>query len=391
MKKALVILLVFSLTIPFCGCFSQPYDTLPPETTTQESTQIPPAPAQIKQLPMYSVTLTNVEETEKADDGTVLLTSKHQNISLTLPEQEVADKIILDFLDRVDRVLHYSETMLDSAKSAYVNATKWEPFLLDSHYSAARIDSSVLSLYGTKISYIGGAHADRSGQAVTYDLISGKALQMTDILQHNVTKDTLLELVQKSLESSNHNKSLFPSYKDTLTQLFSADLSKLNHWYLTPDSLNFFFDPYEIAPYTEGIVTAQIPYEQLIGILKDAYFPAEIDQPGGSIQGVLFENAALEHYTQISEVILEEGAQKILLYADGAVFDISLCAGAKGTISANVVENDDEIFAAYSLTPGDAIMVEADFENTTLLIGYRTGDGYRMSSVTIENGSLIVK
>lgn len=397
MKHLLTILLLLSLSVQLCGCLAQPYETMPSPDTTQENTQSSSESDiidSITQKPMYSVTLSNIEATEKAEDGTILLTTKHQNISLVLPEQEVADAIILDFLGRMDQGMQHAESMLSSAKEAYSMMENWASALLLNYYSTRRIDTSVLSLHGMQRTYQpGAAHSYESGKSVTYDLLTGKVLQLPDILSHNVTGDSLLQVVLNALEStdSSHRPNLFPSHKDSLKQFFSVELAKMDNWYLSDDCLVFYFDPYEIGPYSEGIIEIAIPYSELTGILKDAYFPAEADKSIGVIKCTPFEDANLDDFTQFSEVILNEGADKILLYTDGTVSNIRICAGPKGTLFADNVSHEDHVFASYTLTPGDAIMIEANLSETTLLVGYQADDGYRISTVIMENGNITIK
>jgi len=397
MKHLLALLLILALSFQLSGCLSHPYNTLPSDDTTKESENPSPSPdvnEVISQRPMYSVTFSNIEETHKAEDGTTLLITKHQNISLVLPEQEVADAIILDFLHRMDQAMQPSSSMLSSAKSAYSIMENWSPDLLLNYYSAERIDTGVLSLHGVQRTYqAGAAHSYESGRSVTYDLLTGKILHLPDVLESAVTGNTLLQLVVDSIDNDTDGNmpSLFPTYKDSLKQLFSKDLASLDNWYLSKNGLVFYYNPYEIGPYSSGIIKLEIPYNKLTGIIKDAYFPDEIDTTSGFIHGVYFDNADLNDYTQFSEVILKEGSDKILLYTDGAISDVSICAGPKETLFVNTAKQEDHIFSCYTLTPGDAIMIEADLAETTLLIGYRSGEEYRISTIVADNETITIK
>lgn len=393
MKRCLIIALIISLFIQLCGCTKQlqSHETIP-QVGTQESTCDTTGPnytSDHTQKPMYSISLLPIETQETAEDGTAIFHCKYQNISLILPEQEVADAVILDFLKRTDQIIDHSEMAIQTAEQAYVSSEQWEPHLLQLLYATVRLDPAVLSLRGEKRSFTGGAHAAYSGESVTYDLLTGKVLSLADILKEGVSGNNLLQLVCTMLETpaTSYKPTLFTSYKDTLEQLFRSNLSSYEDWYLSNTGLNFYFDPYEIGPFSEGIIAVEIPYHMLTDILKEEYFPAENDFSLGDISAVNFEDAPLDAFTQFSEVILDKDTDKILLFTDGAISDVTLSVISKEQASST--ENREQvIFSAYTLTVGDAIMVEADLTKNTLLLGYRTATEYKISSIYLENGEI---
>lgn len=398
MKRFLAIISTVSMIMTLLGCKMQsqadttstPTETMHQiiyETTTQNDK------IEIDQKPMYAIALPPVEETEKADDGTVIFRCVYQNISLILPEQEVADKVILDFLGRTDTLVQHADNALAAAKQAYTSGGEWNPHLLQLKYSPARIDAGILSLRGEKTSYTGGAHAAYSGESVTYDLLTGNVLGLADIMQDTVTTDTLLQLVSDALADRIENESitLFTTYEETLKQLFRSDLSNYENWYLSANGLILYFDPYEIAPFSEGTVSAEIPYGRLIGILKDAYFPAEEDPASGTVKATLFDDASINNFTQFSEIVLQEGTTKFLLYTDGAVSDIRINAGPIAEFSVDSARWDSTVLSAHTLTPGDAIMVEADLTNTALLLSYRTGNQYCVCSIMMDDNGIQIE
>ncbi len=386
MKRLLVILLSIS-TLLLCSCAKQPQTGGTSDTTgsTQASTSATDATTQdivITQKAMYAISLPPVAESAKADDGTVIFNSAYQNISLTLPEQEVADNIIVDFLNRTDKLIQHAESTLTSAKQAYIPGSEWLPYVLQLRYSPQRLDAGVLSLYGEKTSYAGAAHAAISGESVTYDLLTGNVLSLSDIMLNSVTGDTLCKLVTEALNAraADEKLSLFTTFDQTLKQLFRTELSDYEDWYFTAEGLSFYFDPYEIAPYSAGVINVVIPYSDLTGLLIDAYFPAEEDLITGNLNVTALTAEQAEQYTQISEIILEEGTTQVLLYTDGAVSDIRI-----------TTDTDTTVFAAYTLTPGDAIMVESDLASAALSVSYRTGNQYVTQSILTKNGVIIIE
>ena len=106
----------------------------------------------------------------------------------------------------------------------------------------------------------------------------------------------------------------------------------------------------------------------MTGILKDEYFPSEKESINGKISVQAFETADLNKYTQTAEVILNESAEKILIYTDTKVDDIRI--DQMVPFYANPSYNEPcTIFATGALTPGDAILVHAS-KDTVLSISY---------------------
>ena len=395
MRQCLIIMLIFCLSIQLCGCIKQAQnqETLS-AVSTQDTTHLASEPSivpQYSQKPMYSISLHPIETQEKAEDDTVIFHCKYQNISLILPEQEIADSVILDFLKRTDDIIEHSKIALSAAKQAYIPSDHWNPHLLQLIYTPARLDPAVLSLHGEKRSYTGGAHTAYSGESVNYDLLSGLPLRLSDILKENVNGDVLIQLVLSQLEdpTASYRPTLFTSYRETLSQHFHSDLSNYEDWYFSSVGLVFYFDPYEIGPFAEGIISVEIPYCLLTDILKDEYFPAESDHLAGNVKLIAFENANLDDFTQFAEVILDKDANKFLLFTDKAVTDVTLATVPNNKTEMNT-KLDRVIFSAHTLTIGDAIMIEADLTKSALLLGYRTAGEHKEATIYSENGIVAI-
>lgn len=393
MKRCMAILCVLSVIFLLCGCKKNPQSSQtsdPLESTGQGASQTGTSDDDIPmvQKPMYAISLPPVKEAAEAQDGTVIFNCIYQNISLVLPEPEVADQIILDFLNRTDSMTRHAEAALAAAKQAYPSESQWQPHLLQMLYTPIRFDSGILSLYGSKVSYTGGAHTGYSGASVNYDLLSGKVLRLTDIMRSQVTADTLSQLVIDALSAVSKEKQLFTTYDQTVKQLFGAELSGYENWYFSQEGLCFYFDPYEIAPFSSGSIVAQIPYSQLTGILEDAYFPAEEDPFSGTLEAEIFTEAALNAFTQFSEIVLDENSTKILLHTDKALSDIRITTGDSSDETAP--SSGTTVFAAYTLTPGDAIMVEAEFAKNPLSISCRIGDETHCFTVTVSGDTVLL-
>ncbi len=378
MKKTCAVLLIISILLLFGACsvsddlYSYYPSTETTDNTLQSSGETTEALVEqpVVQLPTVAVSVPTVTHEEKAEDGTVIFRYTTQNISLVGPEPEVADKIILDFLNRADATSVNAETICAAAKKAYKPGNAWSPYLSQITYEPMRIDEGVLSFFGSYTNYTGTPHPETTYPAITYDLTTGNLLQLSDILTDTDISDTLYASVIDALNAQKNEKYLYDGFEDTVKDRFAKDVLRDECWFLSQEGLCFYFSPYEIAPYSSGVIIAQIPYSALAGIMNDAYFPAEQDTSLGDIAANVFNESDLSNFTQFSEVILSDGS-KILLHTDKSVYNIRI---TQGTWSANgtTFTPGHTVFAAYTLTHGDAVMVESAFSEAlpTIQLSY---------------------
>ena len=377
MKKILIAMLAVALLL--CGCVRtttpaiqtqpQTQPTSPSTAATTAATEPTYPTAEIRQTPIYAISLPVISESESAENGEVIFEHIYQNISsLTLPEPEVANKIILDFYNRADA----AQTVLqlqEQAKEDHATQPNgnW-PYRYATVYKPERLDSSVLSLSGYVSSYSGGTHPESIGKSATYDLLTGNTLNISGVLQETATIEELLPLIYDALKPQ--SETLFEGYETMVAEKFRQGIDQNPDWYFSDTGLCFFFSPYEIAPFASGTVVAQIPYTQLLGILRDEYFPAERDIAAGKLQVIPYETAALDDYSQFTELTLASGGKKYLLVTDSTVQDVRIYF-SQATAPAYGYTTQYTVFAAYGLTVHDAIVLETDEPVT---VSYRSGN-----------------
>lgn len=400
MKKTLLVLLPLSLLLTFAGC-SLPAENTPDitqdtttqptyETTEETETTISQTHEEFEQKPMIAVSLPVVEQIEHADDGTEIFRYSYQNMSLIVPDPEVADKVIVDFLNRIDQTADYATQILSAAKTVYTNSEQWIPYICQIAYNPTRIDTSVLSLIGSYTNYSGLPHPEKYYPSVNYDLMSGNVLRFDDIITDDSATNTIYQYIIEELNTQKEENALYEGFEETVKERLARVSSDDDFWYFSQNGLCFYFWPYEIAPYASGIITAEIPYNKLTGILNDAYFPSETECGSSEIITASFSEEDLSRFTQFSEVVLDTSGNKILLYTEGAVNHIQIENGiwnAEGT----QYFPEQTVFAAYSLTPGDAIMVESEMTNTlpALRLTYNTANGTVKKYIAFNNNQPI--
>ena len=119
--------------------------------------------------------------------------------------------------------------------------------------------------------YMGGAHGLETRNYYNFDLKTGNIISEKDLFKQGYEPE-LSELIKKRIvEQSKETK----DSKDTEPILsledtdFWADSIKPNsNFYITDESINYVFNPYEIAPYYIGQTEVSIPFNRLKNLLK---------------------------------------------------------------------------------------------------------------------------
>ena len=140
----------------------------------------------------------------------------------------------------------------------------------------------------------------------------------------------------------------------------------MEDWYFTNEGLCFFFNPGEIAPYSEEIPVSTIPYAELLGLLQDSYFPAETVLFYGTPVLEALGDGQIPEFDQIAEVIVNSEAPRYCLSVDGTIQNVRILVGnrsADGTFAAEAT-----IFAAQALTDSTASIVQISSDQLDLLM-----------------------
>ncbi len=351
MKKIYVLIIcicIVLILLPFLK-FNNPTPSAP-DPTEAPSTQVCPDDVIAVAVPVTT-------ESKYAADGTLLFQYMYQHMYLTIPDQTIADKIIVDFLNRVDQGRSTADALALQAEGAYSGSSSWSPYMYQTTYSPTRIDKGVLSLLGTNVSIYGGPHPERTHLAANYDMLTGEILTIGSILYHIDKAPELCNLLTDALAAIEKEKFLYNGYAENVIGQILGNESSYERFYFTPSGLCFFFSPYEIAPYISGLITVEIPYAKLTGILADAYFPEERETDTGDIAVEDFSQNALSQFSQFSEVVLDKDGTKILLHADEKIHNVRVETGY-WTLNGDAFVTEQTVFAAAALCQYDAIMLQ---------------------------------
>ena len=373
-------LLCAALVLSLAGCGDEPIattaTTLPTtqettvETTTEatESEYVDTSVAY--HAPMSAISMPLVTHTSQAADGTTLLTYTYQNMALFLQEVLIADDIFLDYQNRLNKSHTSARDLNTAATAAYTGQADWQPYELQVQYHPMRFDEMALSFLVYETIFEGTARGNSGYTSVTYDLLTGQALGIRDILVADYSADDLVELIVQGLAEYEKQEMLFPDYAQLIADMFSTNRPTEN-WYFAKDGLCFFFNSYEIAPYSSGTLISTVPYDALGGLLKDAYFPAETVSFAGTPQVVEFSAVNTEDIRNFAELILDENGKEYLLYAEGTLLNVRIVSVSEHQAGGSILLNGN-LFAASSISKGDAVLIQCD-DLTDLMLIYESG------------------
>ena len=222
MKKQISLLLTLCLTLSLAGCFRPKEESpAPSETVATGANNVtePTTPATpVSDETMIAISVPAVTENTTAADGTVIFQYTYQNPSLVLHKPEVADKIILDLINRMDATRTDAKSVADAAKSAYNGSAGWMAYLYRLEYSPTRMDSSVLSFAGTNEVYNGGPHPNRTCVSASYDLSTGDVLTLASIMTKDGKVEDLCQLILEGLSGRAEGDYLYENYAQTVKQ-----------------------------------------------------------------------------------------------------------------------------------------------------------------------------
>jgi len=350
MKKIFSSILALCMVLFMFGCNqSTPADTAT-SPTTEPAASVEPVTLDV---PFLAVGLPVEETRTTADDGTLIFALSSPYMTLTIDGQVTADLIIHDFMDKINAAKVSAESVEADAKTAfaYSGTANWNPFLFSIECAPTRIDTNTLSIYGVISSYTGGSHPLYTCFSTNYNLITGDPLTLGSILTHEDSISDLCDLLIAKLEMQKDEKQLREGYENDIKERFAMDVSFDDAWYFSDTGLCFYFPHYEIAPYSSGIITAEIPYSELTGIIDDAFFPPEYSIENGNAKIVPYSEDHASSYRQTSELILDREGKKYFIEADSSILNI------------RIVRLDEDVetaehYCAYCLNPGNAIMVQ---------------------------------
>jgi hypothetical protein len=170
--------------------------------------------------------------------------------------EKYAEKRLFGYDKMYDEMRHVAERIPDMSPTA-LNWYYNEAFANDAGNSQIAVISREWEYY------TGGAHGMRNKDYYVFSLADKRQLALSDIVPEEA-KPALDNLVEAALRKQMEIPDWIPL---TEQGFFEESVNRLDDFFLSPQGLGFQWDPYQIAPYSMGIIEIIIPYDELEGML----------------------------------------------------------------------------------------------------------------------------
>lgn len=172
---------------------------------------------------------------------------------------------------QVNEYIEYaSNTLYNQAMNTYANSLKnnfpfhsYEAYMV---YTITYNYNCFLSLYTDNYEYTGGAHGNTIRTSNTWELCTGQNIYLYCFFKPytDYTHMLIQEIIAQAEENLKENPFIyFDDYKNLIIKNFNP-----HSFYMSPDGITIYYQQYDIAPYSTGIVEFTIPY------VKIGWFPA---------------------------------------------------------------------------------------------------------------------
>lgn len=135
---------------------------------------------------------------------------------------------------------------------AQANDTPFHPYEAILNYETALNCGGYLSLFRDRYEYTGGAHGSTVRSSDTWALQSGRKLPLAAFFRRGEDwrGRVLAQILKQADEAMRQNPGIyFDDYRERIETYFDPA-----NFYLTPSGIAVYFQQYEIAPYSSGIV-----------------------------------------------------------------------------------------------------------------------------------------
>jgi len=189
------------------------------------------------------------------------LTVKYPVISMKYnPKTEwlINNQIVMDVSEYIRYADYLYQQAVNNYKDSHTNDFPFNPYEAYMEYTVTNDENCFLSSYVDKYEFTGGAHGNTVRSSDTWELCSGMQLPLYSFFKPGTNyRHLLIEEITKQAEYNlKQNPNIyFDDYKSLILKNFNQ-----NSFYITPQGMVIYYQQYDIAPYSTGIVEFLIPY-----------------------------------------------------------------------------------------------------------------------------------
>ncbi|SHK88247.1 Protein of unknown function [Selenomonas ruminantium] len=140
----------------------------------------------------------------------------------------------------------------------------YHSFVQDVDVLVRRADNYVVSYLEMGATEGAGAHGMYGWQGVNLNTLSGEELALAHVVKDTgKLTDLIIARLKKDYPQAN--------FIDMKKQVRSFALQGKLNWTLDPRGITFYFNPYEIAPYAEGLLSVTLLYQEYPQLFHESY------------------------------------------------------------------------------------------------------------------------
>lgn len=328
-------------------------------------------------VPQFDMTVSYGFEDEelKSDDGTTYYRQSLGTATVSSKDERAAERInssLAELYVRFGADAEYTRRVAE-------DQTDGEPIEL-SYYcapSVTRCDTRVLSVVFDVSQDIGGIHADSTRTSRSYNADDGSLLTIADIAKNEEQLKTFIKNYVIGLAAGDDYKEggvsiLFDDFESTISDLVDAGAN----WYFSDNGLVFYANPYDIAPYSRGVLTFEIPYSALAEFIDESFMPVEYEGDNGMLLADDGDKLDRSSLNILGTVTVDEDGQSVVLSAEETVYNVKIYTSGRMLWQRNY------------LTTGEGVEVKSFIPDAqpSIAVSYELADGTEIVRGIFQSG-----
>ncbi len=359
MKRIISVLLCCAMLGTLCACQHV--------IDLEKRTPVP----QFDMMASYSFTDTELSN----DDGTAYYRQSLGTAQISSKDEHAAERINASLAEL------YVKFRADAEYTRRVAEDQTGGEIIELSYrctpSVTRCDTRALSIVFDVSQDIGGLHADFTRISRSYNADTGALLSLADIAKNEEQLKTFIKNYVIGLAAGDEYKEngesiLFEDFETAIGELVDAG----SNWYLNDEGLVVYANPYDIAPYSSGVLLFEIPYSALEEFLSMELAPVDYEGDNGMIladNGFTVDRDSLK---LLDTVTVDAEGQSVVLSAEETVYDV------------RVYTESRTLWQRNYLTSGEGVEVISYIPDATpnIAVSYWLADGTQIIRGIFQSG-----
>lgn len=328
-------------------------------------------------VPQFDMTVSYGFEDEelKSGDGTTYYRQSLGTATVSSKDERAAERInssLAELYVRFGADAEYTRRVAE-------DQTDGERIAL-SYYcapSVTRCDTRVLSAVFDVSQDIGGIHADSTRTSRSYNSDNGSLLTLADIAKNEEQLKTFIKNYVIGLAAGDDYKEggvsiLFDDFESTINDLVDAGAN----WYFSDGGLVFYANPYDIAPYSRGVLLFEIPYSALAEFIDEGFMPVEYEGENGMLLADDGDKLDRSSLNILGTVTVDEDGQSVVLSAEETVYNVKIYTSGRMLWQRNY------------LTTGEGVEVKSFIPDAqpSIAVSYELADGTEIVRGIFQSG-----